>query len=377
MKFLSFALIFILPLGLFAQKDTSKSKLSFTGDFRFRVEEDWNSRKSDGSYRDDRTRLRYRFRFGMSYQYNNWASFGMRIRTGIRNHQQDPQITFGTNPGEFGTIPLGFEKLYFKADYKWLSAWVGKYFFPFEQQNELFWSDNVFPEGVFFSAKFQYNSAFLQSLKLGAGHFIVNNQNASLDKDRYFEGIQLITTHWKSRLKVFPTFYYFNKMSNIPDGQGTYDINYSILQIGTKIQILDKPNLTFGVDYYYNFSDYNKNDSIPQDLKNQKQGLVIGLELGKFEEKKDWTIRVYYSYLERYSAVDFLAQNDWARWDYTDQDSPAGRVTNFQGIEILAGYVIGKNFKINVRYFLVEQLIPYGIALETGSRIRLDLDIGF
>ena len=103
----------------------------------------------------------------------------------------------------------------------------------------------------------------------------------------------------------------------------------------------------------------------------------MGLVLGKFEEKKDWTIRVYYSYLQRYSAVDFLAQNDWARWDYSDQGSPAGRLTNFQGLELKAGYVINKTFKLNVRYFLVEQLIPYGVASETGSRIRLDLDIGF
>ena len=377
MKVFTFALIFLLSFGLIAQKDTTKSKLTFTGDFRFRVEQDWNSRKSDGIFREDRTRLRYRFRFGMSYQYNDWASFGMRLRTGVRNHQQDPQITLGTNPGEFGTIPLGFEKLYFKVDHKWLSTWVGKYLFPFEHQNELFWSENVFPEGIFFSAKFQSSSRLLQSIKFGAGHFIINSENTSLDKDRYFEGIQIVTTHWNNRIILFPTLYYFRKMPDIPDGQGTYDIDYSIFHIGTNVTIIQKPVLSIGVDYYYNFNDLSKNDSIPQNLQDQKQGFVLGLVLGKFEEKKDWTIRVYYSYLQRYSAVDFLAQNDWARWDYSDQGSPAGRLTNYQGLELMAGYVINKNFKLNVRYFLVEQLIPYGVALETGSRIRLDLDIGF
>ena len=201
MKVLTFALVFLISFSLFAQKDSTKSKLTFTGDFRFRIEQDWNSRKSDGNYRDDRTRLRYRFRFGMNYQYNKWASFGMRIRTGFREEQQDPQITLGEGFGEFGTVPLGFEKLFFKVDYKWLSAWVGKYTFPFEHQNELFWSENVYPEGVFFSAKFQYDSKLLQSLKIGAGHFIVNALGTSFSNDRYFQGIQLVTTHWKNRLK--------------------------------------------------------------------------------------------------------------------------------------------------------------------------------
>ena len=133
MKVFIFALIVLLPIGLLAQKDSTKSKLSFAGDFRFRIEQDWNSRKSDGSFRDDRTRLRYRFRFGMNYQYNDWAKFGVRIRTGFREEQQDPQITLGEGFGEFGTVPLDFEKLFFKVDHKWLSAWVGKYDFPFEK----------------------------------------------------------------------------------------------------------------------------------------------------------------------------------------------------------------------------------------------------
>ena len=75
-------LLLLYPALLIAQKDSTKTKLSFKGDFRFRVEQDWDSRKSDGSYRNDRTRLRYRARFGVTYNYSNWVSFGMRLRTG-------------------------------------------------------------------------------------------------------------------------------------------------------------------------------------------------------------------------------------------------------------------------------------------------------
>jgi len=33
--------------------------------------------------------------------------------------------------------------------------------------------------------------------------------------------------------------------------------------------------------------------------------------------------------------------------------------------------------RLKMRYFIVNQLIPYGESLENGDRIRLDLDIGF
>ena len=82
-------------------------------------------------------------------------------------------------------------------------------------------------------------------------------------------------------------------------------------------------------------------------------------------------------YLERYSAVDFIAQNDWARWDYSNQGSPDGRLTNYKGIEFIAAYKLNKNMKLTMRYFKVEQLKAYGSALENGDRIRFDIDIWF
>ena len=87
----------LFPALLVAQNDSIKKKLSFTGDFRFRVEQDWDSRKADGTYRDDRTRLRYRARYGFSYEHKDWVSFGIRLRTGDPKKQQDPQLTLVMN----------------------------------------------------------------------------------------------------------------------------------------------------------------------------------------------------------------------------------------------------------------------------------------
>ncbi|NNE29414.1 MAG: hypothetical protein HKN16_07245, partial [Saprospiraceae bacterium] len=69
-------ILFAFPL--FGQQDSTQAKLDWEADFRFRIEQDWDSRKSDGTFRDDRTRLRYRVRLGASYKINEWAKAGIR-----------------------------------------------------------------------------------------------------------------------------------------------------------------------------------------------------------------------------------------------------------------------------------------------------------
>jgi len=87
----STAMLFMLLLfsqqDLQGQSDSLASSLNFESDFRFRIEQDWNARKSDGSYRDDRSRLRYRFRFGFKYSKATMGSFVARVRTGLPNKQ--------------------------------------------------------------------------------------------------------------------------------------------------------------------------------------------------------------------------------------------------------------------------------------------------
>ena len=376
---LSWVMAFVCVLGMvnWVEAQTLPEGLRFTGDFRIRIEQDWNSRKSDGSYRDDRTRLRYRARFGMSYRPLDWASFGLRLRTGYREKQQDPHLTLGDGFQEFSTIPISLEKLYFRARYKWLDTWIGKNAFPFEKQNELFWSDNVYPDGVYAAALFDFEKKWIQGLKLSGGHFIMTASQKTFDKDSYVQVAQLATIHWQKRWKIFPTFYFFHKMPNIPDGNETFRFNYSILHLGTHAMVWTKPKITLGLDLYQNVQDYSANPNIPHALKNEKQGLVASALWGQLEERGDFIVGLYYMHLQRYSAVDFIAQNDWARWDYSAFDSPDGRLTNLKGLEVVAAYRINKYMKLKMRYFKVEQLIPYGPALENGDRIRLDLDIGF
>ena len=367
---------FIIPITISAQEEPANSKLSFNSDFRFRVEQDWDSKKSDGTYREDRTRFRYRLRAGANYVANHYE-VGFALRTGKHNKQQDPQLTLGDGPGEFGTLEMGIDKAYFKAKWNSFSFWVGKNTFPYEKTNELFWSDNVNPEGIYVEKQFFMNSQVIDAINFKGGHYIVTTSNRSLDQDAYFQGFQISASLFNKRLKFFPSLYLFKNLPDIPDGNDTFLLNYSIIHFGSKLSVLNDQSLYATLDYYNNLQDYDQVNEIPQEFKDQKTGLVIGLNYGVLKVKGDWFFSSSYANLERYSAVDFLAQNDWARWDYSSSGSPDGRLTNFKGIELVAAHKIDKKINLKVKYYFVNQLVPFGNAKETGSRIRFDIDVKF
>ena len=372
-KTLLFVLL-IIPITVTAQIDSILSKLSFTGDFRFRVEQDWDSRKSDGSFRDDRTRLRYRIRLGAQYK-DKWYKTGFRLRTGNPIKQQDPQLTLGDGSKEFGTLPIGFEKAYFHGDWDNFGFGLGKTDFPFEKSNELFWSGNVFPEGVFLWKNFLSNTKSIDKLSLQAGHFIIASAGTSFQKDAYMQGYQTYISILKKRFEFFPSLYLFRNIANIPDGGGSYTIDYSITHLGTRYRLLKQSSLQLELDYYYNLQDYSKDNAIAEDLKEQKTGMALGLSYGQLQKKGDCFFKASYAKIEQYAVVDVMAQNDWARWDYSTFGSPDGRLSNFQGIELVASIKLDKKTSLTMKYYWVEQLVAYGEMLETGSRIRFDLDI--
>lgn len=377
-------LVFCLMCSKPLAQTTSPSVLSkineslkFTGDFRFRLEHDWNSRKSDGAFRQDRSRLRYRFRFGLNYTLDTHSSFGGRVRSGNLDDQQGPHVTLGNNTAEFGLTQIGLEKLYYVYKNKWFRGWVGKNTILLQKENELFWNDNVFPEGVAASARWNYQHPLLQSVGINWGHYVIDSRGSTLDNDSYLEVLQLVLQTWKKRLTIYPALYHFNNIGNLPDGKSNYSLSYTLFHLGGKLNILKKPQLNLSADFYYNLQDYSKLDSVPANLQNQRQGLVVTAKLGKIKKKGDWAVHLYYAYLERFAIVDYFAQNDWARWDYSSVGATGSRLSNFQGVELRIVYAFAKKFNLNLRTYLVEQLVAQGGFRETGSRIRLDLNIGF
>ena len=370
----TFVLLLIGESQMNAQTDSILSKLTFEADYRFRVEQDWDSRKSDGSFRDDRTRLRYRLRTGATFK-NEWYSMGFRIRTGDQNKQQDPQLTLGKGFKEFGTLPLGFEKVFFQGVYENLKFWLGKNSFSFEKNNELFWSDNVFPEGVFVEYNFNFKSPVIEKVALRGSHYILSSNGKSFLSDAYFQGIQSSIHFESQRFLLFPSLYLLRNIPNIPDGDHSFILDYSILHLGGKLSLLDSKKLLIDFDIYQNVEDYNPNTNVLNEIKDEKTGYSIGIQYGAFSNAKDWKFKLTYTKLHRYAALDYMAQNDWARWDYGAFNSPDGRLTNFKGIEVVVGYKLSRRVNFIGKYYLVNQIVPTGLFEETGQRIRFDLNV--
>ena len=375
-RILILLLVLVFPIVSSGQSGISPSLLQFNMDFRFRIEEDWNSKKSDGTFRNNRTRFRYRLRFGVQYS-GNWYHTGFRLRTGDQRKQQDPQLTLGKGFEEFGTLPIGLEKAYFHGFWHSFSFWVGKNTYPFEKNNELFWSDNVYPEGVTLRKGFSLISEVLDSIDVRAGHFVISSLGTSLGKDAYFQGYQLYMTSPDNLIQLFPALYLFRNLPNIPDGGGSFTLDYTIIHIATKLKVIRNSSFQMELDYYNNINDYSQNELISSTLRNQSEAYVIGFSYGELKKKGNWFLKVTYANLQQFSAVDFLAQNDWVRWDYSSFNSPDGRLTNYEGVEFVLGYAINNKANLVMKAYRVNQLIPYGIEKETGSRVRFDIDVKF
>ena len=338
---------------------------------------DLNSQNPNGVKREDRGRLRYRFRFGLNYSIDKHSSFGGRIRSGNINDQQGPHVTIGGNKGEFELISIGFEKLFYQYKNKNFIGWVGKNSIPLTKLNEVFWNDNVFPEGIGlkYNSKFK-NYKFLDELSINAGHFIIKSQNKNFSDDSYLQIFQL-SAFFNKRLNVFPGFYLFKRIGNYPDGKQTFELDYSILHLGSQFIVDKKRKLKLGVEIYNNIQDYSQIDSIPDNLKKETLGFVCSVEYGSMKSKGDWLLYLAYANIQKYSIVDYFAQNDWSRWDYSSIGATGARISNFHGIEIKIGYAIKENFNLNLRTYFVEQLVKTGDFKENGNRMRLDLNIGF
>ncbi|MEM9822966.1 MAG: putative porin [Bacteroidota bacterium] len=117
-------------------EEEQKNSFQLYGDIRLRAEQDWNSRRFDGSFREDRFRLRYRLRFGFTYNWTKNIKMGARIRSGVAESLQSPHNNFGHR--EFTGVPINLDQVFLAGDHDQFWWWAGKNSFPFWKQNELF-----------------------------------------------------------------------------------------------------------------------------------------------------------------------------------------------------------------------------------------------
>lgn len=350
--------------------------LQIYGDFRIRAEADWDSQKSDGTYRDDRTRLRFKLRFGFVYRWSDQISFGARLRSGDPRDQQSPHSTLGKG---FETPNFKIDKAFLRGDHKYFWWWAGKNNFPFWKQNELFWDDDVNPDGIAFGSNIKLSERV--NLKPTASYFIVYSNGQKFNTDASFSALQLAFDFGFDRagITVASGYYGLNDIPILSDGPAVRGINYQFINSGIKVALKTRLPITIGADLMLNFEDYS-NDSliVASGLESEKTGFVASLSLGKLQKKGDILFVYYYSYIQKYSVVDYFAQDDWVRWSYAS--TTGTRSSNFQGHEFRLAYAFGSGFNVVTRLYLVDAIKknhPEDVAKESGNRFRIDFNIRF
>ena len=97
------------------------------GDFRVRLEQDWDSLQGDGTKRDDRLRLRIRVRAGIEVNIGDGWSTKVAARSGPDLGQQSPHITIADfDGGSSGPYEFNLDHWYLQYNGGGFNAWAGR-----------------------------------------------------------------------------------------------------------------------------------------------------------------------------------------------------------------------------------------------------------
>jgi len=351
------------------------------GDFRIRLEQDWDSRQGDGTQRDDRLRLRIRVRGGLDLNFADQWSARVQLRSGRHDSQQSPHITiYDFDGGDSGPYQFDFDYWYVSYKTGGLEVWAGRNELSFFHQDDLFLIDNVTFAGLGGSYRHRLGKGALTwhanyvALPVGMRHFSGTNLVAQAAYEREFASTGLTAAVGVFALRADP---------DDPEGEllltenNTRDYDLLNLQFQYRMNLSGRP-LRLGADYSQNFKDYDDAPagSFSDFHQDHLRGFVIEALWGPRGNAGDWQVGYYYSHVESLAANSSYIQDDWGRWGTPAQV----RLTNMKGSELRFVYTIRPKQNIVARLFFVDAidlLEPGDTALEDGKRFRVEYNIAF
>ncbi|MFQ5652805.1 MAG: putative porin [bacterium] len=344
--------------GLFAQDSGSVEKLKFAGDLRLRFEKDY-----EVSGKEDRDRARYRFRFGLVHKRGDHIEIGARLASGSLTDQQSPHQTFGD---DFGKKNFYMDRAYFK--YSWKSGWfwIGKNSFPFWKQNELFWDDDVNPEGVSASYSAKDFAGPGSKLTLTGGEYIIDNFNDLLESSVVAGQVSVNKKTGAVNFTAAAGLFFFNNNNgDTLSFNALNNMDHNILVVSAQVKFDVSPSLpvTVGADYMKNLED-----PAVAGFDDETRGFVAQVSLGKLKAPGDWLFGAYYARIEKFAVVPNFAQDDWWRFGSGHTDS-----SDLKGFELRAAVQIGKKMNLVARHYVTEMIK----GSKEANRFRLDLNVKY
>lgn len=349
-----------------------EGKLTLGGDFRFRLEGDWDSQRADGSERDDRARARVRARLALGWQITDAWEFGTRLRSGSEASQQSSHITVADFDGnDTGDADFMLDKWFLEGRSERLWGWAGRNGFPFWKQNEMFWDDDVTPAGVAGgwarplagSGTLSLNLGYLQlpvgmtafSGHLGAGQVVFEHDGAGAD---------FIVAAGLFGFEADPDD---PEALGLRNGNGGRDYTIAVVSAQVRDSVARRP-LVLGLDYLHNSEDYARDDPFAFANRDQSDGFVASVQWGP-TAKGSWQFGYWFARIETLALNASYAQDDWIRWGSAVQTDSS----DYEGHELRGSYGLGDAGRLVVRLFLVEAIT----SRQDGKRLRIDYNLGF
>jgi hypothetical protein len=349
----------------------STSPLTFSGDIRLRYEWDWDSQNAAGVARSDRDRARARARASLGYQFSSAWSFGARVRTGDRDSQQSPHLTFHANDGITDDFEVSPDRYFLQFKQDGVTIWGGRNTTPFWQQNEMYWDEDVTPTGLAASREIKLAAGTLTGT---TGLFWLPDGAVDLHGKLIGAQVKYAAKHGSDQFTVAATLLDFAGKSgatHLRNRNGARDYLIGVLSAQWSRPLDTGRPLTLGVDLIKNLERYSAADALPFAARHadETDGYVLSASYGATRDPGDWQFYWAYGHIETLAVNAAYSQDDWARFS----SGPQSDVTDIQGHELRGTYVITKTLNLQARLFLVEAVT----SIQDGKRFRLDLNWRF
>lgn len=348
----------------------NQSRLTLSGDLRLRFESDWDSQTAAGAPRIDRTRGRLRARVNAGYAFDPAWSGGLRIRTGSTHSQQSPHLTFAADDGGRDDLEFVLDRYFVQFKEGPVTAWAGRNSFPFWQQNEFFWDEDVTPTGLAGSYE---TSAGQGKLASTLGAFFLPDGGFGLNGHLLSGQLKYTASAGGGQFTLAAGLHRFDGETGAEDlrnRNGERDYLVGVLSAQWSTPAGGRP-LALGVDVINNFENYDVVDAapLPADQTDETFGYVLSVQYGQMKQPRDWQLGYYYAHIETFAVNASFAQDDWVRWG----SGPQTDGSDGAGHEFRASYMLARNLNLVARLFIVEAIT----SVQDGKRFRLDANWRF
>ena len=315
---------------------------------------------SDNATLVDRSRLRYRLRFGIVFNMLDNMEAGFRLGSG--DAAGNPLSNNTTAENDFSKKPIWIDTAYGKwtpiNSGGWmLSTTVGKMDNPFTLTPMVFDPD-LTPEGAALQGSYAFNDK--HTLAFNSAAFVLDEEPNNTHDPMMFGGQVLLNSKWNAKWASSLGLAAFQIVSpeqltmvgttgNIPfnGNQGNTRTAAGVLRYNYSPVIADA-NVTYTLD---SFPFYNGTFPIklggelmnnPGAPKNNN-GYWVGVTFGKSGTRKTWDLTYRYEYLESDAWYDQLVDDDFGSFY---KNAPIGGGTGYKGGTNVKGHLLKATYSL-------------------------------